>query len=265
MYKAEQPKSNGDDECAICRLTVVELQTLLKSTAMQTELRTVAEYVCNMLPTELQSTCHTYVDTYYDKAIQYLLQHDATGLCKELDMCASGYLSRLVKPISANRIDVRSLVREFAERQAVNDECSTCKAFFTAFEQYVTSPQFINTLITYVSNDVCPHLEKEFPDCKDFAARYVPMFFSLLQQISPNALCGFFGLCSSQAVPAVQSTVSVKDDCADCQTFVADAQKLLSDPNEQQKVTDLVVNKLCPMLGTVFPQVSCLISAHLRT
>jgi hypothetical protein len=230
---------------------------------MQSELRSVVELVCTKLPSELQSTCTPFVEANYQKMLDLLMLQEPSAICTQVSYCGD---SPVASPsaASASRPALRSLVDDFSKQKKLGaDECSICKTFFTAFVSYVTDPSFINSMIHDVQTKVCPNVAKEFPECKDFVARYFPLIFSLLQQVSGSAVCGFAGLCPKTSLteqialfvqPRAAVAAAVQDDCSDCQAFITDLQKRYADPNAQQQLADTIANKACPALGTIFPQ-----------
>jgi saposin len=94
-------RSNGE-LCGVCETVVQYVDSLLQENATREEIKQTLEKVCNFLPSEVQSECNIFIDTYAATLID-LLEKELTPaqVCQELGLCTKKAMVPMVEIVPA--------------------------------------------------------------------------------------------------------------------------------------------------------------------
>lgn len=81
--------NKGDDpKCVLCEYVITTLAARIKDNATEQEIKAELEQICTHLPKTVTKKCTTFVETYGDLILSYLVQEmDPQQVCQELRLC----------------------------------------------------------------------------------------------------------------------------------------------------------------------------------
>ncbi|XP_042636850.1 prosaposin [Orycteropus afer afer] len=234
-HNKPQPKANGD-VCQDCIQMVTDVQNAVRTNT--TFVEALVEHVkeeCDRLGPGMADMCKNYVNQYSEIAIQMMMHMQdqqpreicaLVGFCDEVKEMPMKTLIP-AKVATENVIPAVELV-EPAKKELVPAKagvsCEVCeylvKEVVKLIDNNRTEVEIMNAL-----KKVCSKLPTSMSEeCQEVVDMYGSSILSiLLQEVSPELVCGMLHLCSSQGLPALTAHVTqVKDGgfCEVCKKLV---------------------------------------------
>jgi saposin len=227
----QEEKAPAAIDCTICQFLVGYIDQELESNYSQANIERVLDYVCDIVPSSLRSTCTAFVASYTPQLIQLLVNEASPEqVCTALNLCSS--VIEVTKP--------------------EGELCVICEFVLATAEQYLTGNETEQQVILFIEN-VCYLLPSSIrSECDDLIATYGPEIIQLLVQKEPPAtVCTQLDLCSStkqeQAPPVHEPKGSI--ECMLCQYIISAAEEYVGSNSTEQEVEE-ILDKICADLPT---------------
>ncbi|XP_022087388.1 uncharacterized protein LOC110977496 isoform X2 [Acanthaster planci] len=220
-------------ECLLCELVMKEVDRLLDSKATQAEIEKVLEDVCSLLPATIRNECQDFINEYAPQIIQLLLQFvTPTQVCDELKLCTS------------------PVVEAKVPKKVGGVACGPCEMVVEHVEIILREASTQKEIEDFLRLKVCPKLPAEAKTvCLNMVDKYLPEILKLVTSMTPEELCGFLGLCSSEEAmeKMINAAIDSSAECMICELIVKELRTGLSQnatEAEIQKLLDTVCSKI---------------------
>ncbi|XP_077999575.1 prosaposin-like isoform X3 [Glandiceps talaboti] len=223
---AKKVAQKSSIECAVCTLAMQEIDSLITQNSTISEIISVVDKVCTILPDTIRGECKTFIDDYGVQIINLLvLKLSPNEICTKLGLC------------TANQKSFRDLK---------DTECSLCELVVQYLDSFIDKNQTKQKIVQGL-HEFCNILPDSLKgQCNDIITQYGMAIPELLEQLlDPLKVCELIGLCTSNQV----HNVGVKDDTT-CQLCKFVGQYLLTvlEKNATQQEIEQALDQVCAIL-----------------
>lgn len=266
---ANRDTSNNDLLCDECVFAATEMNSMLRSTQVQQELKKELEQICKILST-FEQKCNQAVEQYFPMLLQFMqtLLSNPQKFCAQLQMCHAAVVNGIGATIETFEItvvpslDVAEINRARSKlflftapiiqtSEGHNALCVLCEY---GFQSLINRLNNRNPVISReVSTVVCDMLPDDLmDDCKDFADIYASSIFRMLvNEWSPEEICTGMSACTNQSITAIKAMSDIERSstvCEACRAFSEFVGYELRQPAFQQELIQLVKDNVCSIL-----------------
>eukprot|EP00762_Andalucia_godoyi_P005716 ANDGO_06396.mRNA.1 hypothetical protein len=215
-------------ECVICQLISKELEQIIASQTVVTDVEKVLDGICAKLG-PLSGVCTALVNQYAPAIIQYLDQkYPLDQLCTTLKLCAPSSMEAPVA-VKANVV-----------------ECELCKLIMGEAEKLIGNQRTEANIMDILDNKLCAALPASLSGmCVELVADYFPALVqAFLQKETPPVICYELTLCNSPTKCGSRSASKVAIDmmpievaaapvqnaveCEICKLIISEAEKIIA-------------------------------------
>eukprot|EP01097_Dermamoeba_algensis_P006009 TRINITY_DN3786_c0_g1_i1.p1 TRINITY_DN3786_c0_g1~~TRINITY_DN3786_c0_g1_i1.p1 ORF type:complete len:388 (-),score=76.32 TRINITY_DN3786_c0_g1_i1:101-1264(-) len=170
--------------CYLCKYLVQTLETFVTENTTEAEIITLADNICNILPSSLKQSCQSYVDVYLPQLIQFIIaKEDPNTVCAAASLCST-------------RISVQSQSANVARKLPADAQtCQLCNLMFLALDGYLSSNATEQAILQY-ADAFCAKLGGLKATCDALVAEELPVVVKyIISQANPTTACTELGLC----------------------------------------------------------------------
>ncbi|XP_076981119.1 prosaposin [Tamandua tetradactyla] len=264
LYPQEGPRSKsqpkvGGDVCQDCIQIVTDIQNAVRTNSTFVEaLVDHAKEECDRLGPGMADLCKNYINQYSEIAIQMMMHMQPKEICGLVGFCEEGKdmsIQTLIpaKVASENVIPALELVEPIKKDlvQAKADiACEACEYVVKEVVKMIDNNRTEQEIIRSLEK-LCSKLPTSMSEeCQDVVDSYGPSILSLLDEMSPDLVCGFLHFCSTQGLPALTAHVTRQKDggfCEVCKKLVTYLDHNLEKNSTKQEILD-ALEKGCSFL-----------------
>ncbi|XP_070545176.1 prosaposin-like isoform X1 [Ptychodera flava] len=226
-------KVDSSLECTVCEFAMQEIDSLLTQNSTASEIISVVDKVCSILPQTIRAECKAFIDDYGSEIIQLLVAKlNPTQVCTKLGLCAGKTL----------------------KSQPLKDaECDVCKLVMQYFDGFMEKNQTKQEIVKAL-HEFCDILPGSIRgQCNDLITQYGYAIPELIEQLmDPLKVCQLIGLCgptNKELLLQSVKTTPVKDTptCALCEFVLRELDSMLADNATQSEII-AAVDQVCSLL-----------------
>jgi len=221
--------SNEKPTCVVCEYIMNKLQSFMKDTKNEDEIKEYLDSVCEVMPSSLRKKCDDLVDAYEPLIVQLLVDElSPTEVCQEIKLCD--------KP----QVEQKS-------------SCATCQ--FVADELFaILSNKEDENMVRNVLDSICYRLPSVIDQpCENFVDKYANMVMEVIStSLTPDQLCQAIDLCDEETTEIVDVVTPQPDilgdsGCVLCEYVISNIDKMLKDRTNEQEIED-ALESVCSVL-----------------
>jgi len=235
-HPVKDVKKVKDDYCTTCVTSVDEIKLLIKSQAVQSEIKEAFDKICMACPDKtVQTDCTAIVNQYLPQLIDLVEKVDAKTICSYLGLCKSAVHKKLE-----------------VYKQKV-DYCQSCQDGVNKVKQALKDKK-TQAEVASLLNQICMSCPdtKVQTTCKAYVKEYLGEVITLIESVDAKTVCAELGLCvnvKSNTLKFKKTTATLP--CEICGTVMIYAKTLVENKATQEEIENYLKSKLCPKLGTL--------------
>jgi len=212
----------------------------LKDKDDQDMVKNALESICYRLPTSVERTCESFVETYTASIINLIVQgFTPDEVCSALDLCASTTEVALVET-APTPVEVE------------DSTCILCEYVVTTLDGMLTD-KTNEAQIKAALESLCSILPKSIEaQCDNFVETYTDIIIDMLtKDVTPEMICSNLGLCKPKGNVVVHQVAleAPKDPyCSLCELVVRDLDGMLEDKQNKEEI-EKALDVLCYQLS----------------
>ncbi|KAJ7987194.1 hypothetical protein DPEC_G00336220 [Dallia pectoralis] len=254
-------KQKTGDSCQDCTQIVELLKDLLSNTAVQTEIRSELEKMCEVLPgPTAPKLCQETVDKYFTLGISFLTNVvKPAEVCSMLGLCNPEAASQLIQLLTNhNQEGLMSSMKTMNVQ--FNPQCTFCVYLIKSLENMLPKVRTEIAVIDLVGK-MCDILPQYFQkQCHNLIEKYGKILVDmLLTYTSPKAICTFIQVCVAMDTPLVASDAPT--DCDSCLTLAV-LTRLQLGSNASESQTTSFVDSVCQLHPNALPKCTSFTQRH---
>ncbi|CAG5121767.1 unnamed protein product, partial [Candidula unifasciata] len=229
------------EKCTMCIYVFEELDKLLVEKSSEVEIEAALNHICNYTST-YKDQCKVFVALYTPFAIDFIAKKlTPAQICSEVRLCINATGVRLHAPVNIKKLPT-------------GPQCALCEYIVEYLDKLLaqnSTQQEIETALDRVCSLLPSTLTSE---CDYFVQQYTPQLLLFWQNISPDQICSYLKLCSSQVKVKPRAPVNIKKltagpQCALCEYIVQYLDKLLAQNATKQEI-EAALDRMCNLMPT---------------
>lgn len=232
--------ANDDLPCDLCKQLVKHLKDVLTTNTTEDEFLAMLHGICEHTKS-FKEECFEIVNDNFQKIYKFLTEElNPKEVCQEVNLCPkkNAVSDENLQLIDHGALVPATLTEVSIKTQARTAECQICRMVIGLVQKEINKPEYEHN-IEKLLDKICllvPHSEKD--KCNQFIETYADTLIKLLaDQTDPGIVCQLLDLCPT--APALRN-----DLCPICQYVMHYLEEQLQNPEEQEKLED-VVRKIC--------------------
>jgi hypothetical protein len=183
-------------ECDVCKEVLKILDQYLSMNSTGNEIEKGLLDLCHDLPSDDQSDCTFFIQTFGPEIIQFLITDllNPDTVCDEIGLCTG-------KPLTKKQMMdmmARAVNNMRKHRPITASECDICKDVIGALQSALTSNSTQEEILQDVEK-LCDAVGPLKKVCTSFVEEYGPEVLNYLaSEIDPQTLCADIGVCPKQ-------------------------------------------------------------------
>ncbi|XP_033643780.1 uncharacterized protein LOC117303652 isoform X2 [Asterias rubens] len=262
--KLQMSTANGNI-CTDCEQIIDDLKDLISNKTIDTILENSLVSLCESIGVSAD-ICSQYIDEYGPLVLDFILsQLDSPTICKELQLCSYGRLSKLRFVVSTLKKVARGN----------GDACKDCKEILTDLDDMLNNSTVQNAIFSELIN-LCVGLGLPADQCSTYIKEYGSLVINYIEGfLQADQICTEAKLCVTsvnfvqpallttalqvpevELLPALQvsdlktqsrSVLGESADCTICQLIGDKLKDLLQEPSTQEDI-ESALEKVCSLL-----------------
>ncbi|XP_071808174.1 uncharacterized protein [Asterias amurensis] len=251
--------------CTDCEQIIDDLKDLISNKTIDTILENSLVSLCESIGVSADM-CSQYIDEYGPLVLDFILsQLDSPTICKELQLCSGGRLSKLRFVVSTLKKVARGN----------GDACKDCKEILTDLDDMLNNSTVQNAIFSELIN-LCVGLGLPADQCSTYIKEYGSLVINYIEGfLQADQICTEAKLCVASVnfvqpallttalqvpevefLPALQvwdlktqsgSALGESADCTICQLIGDKLKDLLQEPSTQEDI-ESALKKVCSLL-----------------
>ncbi|XP_033643783.1 uncharacterized protein LOC117303652 isoform X4 [Asterias rubens] len=264
INKLQMSTANGNI-CTDCEQIIDDLKDLISNKTIDTILENSLVSLCESIGVSAD-ICSQYIDEYGPLVLDFILsQLDSPTICKELQLCSYGRLSKLRFVVSTLKKVARGN----------GDACKDCKEILTDLDDMLNNSTVQNAIFSELIN-LCVGLGLPADQCSTYIKEYGSLVINYIEGfLQADQICTEAKLCVTsvnfvqpallttalqvpevELLPALQvsdlktqsrSVLGESADCTICQLIGDKLKDLLQEPSTQEDI-ESALEKVCSLL-----------------
>lgn len=231
--------ANDDLPCDLCKQLLKHLKDVLTTNTTESEFLDMLRGICQHTKS-FKGECLEIVDNNFQKIYKFLTEElNPEEICQEVNLCPK---KNAVSDENLQLIDhgalVPAVLTELSIPTQVKTECRLCRLIVGLIQKEMNKPEYEHN-IEKLLEKICSLIPRhERSKCDKFIQTYSDALIKLLaDQTDPGIICQLLGLCDN--------LIAVRNElCPICQYVMHFIEEQLQNPDEVQKVED-IVRKVC--------------------
>lgn len=249
-FAGQQQKKNNKaiDGCATCKLAVSVAENYLRNTTLRAEVKQMIEkQACSLLPPQYQPICTMAVETYFDVALDNLLNnYNPDKLCSLVGLCGN---KTFVAPAF--------VASQKAAAAVVGDNgvaCNVCQGAISVVDGYLKNNETRQAIKNFILYEGCQALPANYVTlCSAIVqTNFDQVIDTLLSKFNPEKVCQQIKICPKQSMISFQQKGGL---CSVCPVAVMYAESLLL--SKKDDIQQFLKSNVCQRIPVPVAAATC--------